>query len=68
MEPLDDVDDNRFEDYSVSSELERLTFQIEQAVEKWHAELLARQTLTGQVQTGHGQVCSAAQGFCSSTE
>eukprot|EP00892_Ulva_mutabilis_P006289 jgi/Ulvmu1/4031/UM019_0008.1 len=60
MEHLIDRDDPGFEDHSISTEIERLTFAIEQAAAKWFLAILSGRQLPGEVRgSPHGMIRAA---------
>lgn len=62
MEPLDVQEDHGFEDHSLSTELERLTFAVEQAVAKWFLAILLGQHLPGEIKGHSREMINAAEG------
>lgn len=62
MEPVLDADQCGFEDYSLSTEMERLTFAIEQAAEKWLCASMCSTRLSGLTDGRLQDVTSAVEG------
>lgn len=63
MEPVQDLDHSGFEDYSLSTEMERLTFAIEQAAERWFRALATSgQRLSGLAHITSRGVTTAVEG------
>ena len=48
---MEQVEETSFEDFSISTALEKVAFSIEQTVDKWWNELAARKELSGLCQS-----------------
>ena len=63
MEPVSALEDAAFEDYSVSTEIERLSFEIERAAGKWFQALLSGKSLPGKVRGRTHEMIKAVAGW-----